>query len=190
MHGIRDLETELEQFYLRLPSSSAYSERNLRLRAHSAWLPRFVTLHVQWHQCYCDLYRCVNSGLIESIPEPTLKNLDNAFVQRCRERCTHHSVEIAGIYSSLIGLRLRLSPLSVEMAACAYQCIRLLRHGQNYYGHGTHVPHEMMTQYEQSCLQIVRIVARTSLSVQKTVSLLSCWRMFSSDRSRSAISRV
>ncbi|KAF7589886.1 hypothetical protein BBP40_003547 [Aspergillus hancockii] len=54
------------------------------------------------------------------------------------------------------------------MAACAYQCVRLLRHRQKYYNHGAHVSRETLTQYEQSCLEIVKTVAQTSPSVQTT----------------------
>ncbi|KAB8263411.1 hypothetical protein BDV32DRAFT_136053 [Aspergillus pseudonomiae] len=166
MYGIRELETELENFYLRLPPSSAYSERNLRLRAHSPWLPRFIVLHVLWHQCYCDLYRCITSGLIESIPAATLDEFDNAFVLRCREQCTHHAAQIAGILTSLMDLRLEFPILPLDMAVCAYQCIRLLVHGQRTYGHKISVSRERVKQYQHSCLQIIQTVARTSPSVQ------------------------
>ncbi|OGM51172.1 hypothetical protein ABOM_000341 [Aspergillus bombycis] len=170
MYGIRELETELEHFYLRLPPSSAYSERNLRLRAHSPWLPRFIVLHVLWHQCYCDLYRCITRGLIESVPAVTLNEFDNAFVLRCREQCTHHAVQIAGILTSLIDLRLEFPVLSLDMAVCAYQCIRLLVHGQRTYGHKILVSRERVKQYQRSCLQVIQTVARTSPSVQTIVS--------------------
>ncbi|KAE8419773.1 hypothetical protein BDV36DRAFT_127437 [Aspergillus pseudocaelatus] len=166
MYGIRELETELEQFYLRLPPSSAYSERNLRLRTHSSWLPRFIVLHVLWHQCYCDLYRCITNGLIESVPASTLNEFDTAFVLRCWEQCTHHAVQIAGILTSLTDLRLEFSILPLDMAVCAYQCIRLLLHGQRVYGHKVPVSRERIKQYQRSCLQIIQTVARTSPSVQ------------------------
>ncbi|EIT74863.1 hypothetical protein AO1008_07788 [Aspergillus oryzae 100-8] len=120
LYGIRELETELGQFYLRLPPSSAYSERNLRLCAHSPWLPRFILLHVLWHQCYCDLYRCITSGLIESVPASTLNQFDPVFVLKCREQCTHHAVQIASIITSLIDLRLEISVLPLDMAV--YNC--------------------------------------------------------------------
>ncbi|RAQ57822.1 hypothetical protein COH20_004106 [Aspergillus flavus] len=166
LYGIRELETELGQFYLRLPPSSAYSERNLRLRAHSLWLPRFILLHVLWHQCYCDLYRCITSGLIESVPASTLNQFDPVFVLKCREQCTHHAVQIASIITSLIDLRLEISVLPLDMAVCAYQCIRLLVYGQRIYGHKIPVSRERVEQYQRSCLQTIQTVARTSPSVQ------------------------
>ncbi|KAE8356935.1 fungal-specific transcription factor domain-containing protein [Aspergillus coremiiformis] len=164
VYGIRELEAELEYFYRRLPPASIYSERNLRLRAHSPWLPRFVVLHVLWHQCYCDLYRCITSGLIESVPEATLNKIDHAFILRCRQQCTQHAMTIAGIFTSLLDLRLEISALPLEIAACAYQSVRLLLHLGND-NHGVHVPSDRITQYKRSCLQIIQLVARTSPSV-------------------------
>ncbi|KAE8383055.1 hypothetical protein BDV26DRAFT_303961 [Aspergillus bertholletiae] len=165
MYGIRELETELEQFCVRLPPSSAYSKRNLRLRAHSPWLSRFVLLHVVWHQSHCDLYRCITSGLIESVPTSILNEFDNAFVTKCRERCTDHALQIADIISSLVDIRPESSVLPMDMAICAYQCIRLLLHGQRAYGHKLPVPSGRIKKYQQSCLQIIQNIARISPSV-------------------------
>ncbi|KNG90565.1 hypothetical protein ANOM_001532 [Aspergillus nomiae NRRL 13137] len=87
-------------------------------------------------------------------------------ILRCREQCTHHAAQIAGILTSLMDLRLEFPILPLDMAVCAYQCIRLLVHGQRTYGHKISVSRERVKQYQHSCLQIIQTVARTSPSVE------------------------
>ncbi|PLB43435.1 hypothetical protein P170DRAFT_514649 [Aspergillus steynii IBT 23096] len=142
IHGIQQREADLQAFHDRLPQSVKYSDRNLRLRAHSPWLCRFIFVNLLWHQCHCDLYRCITTGLIESIPASTFHQLDSSFVSRCQERCALHAETIAEIFMSLMTLSTD-TIIPLEMAACAYQ------------------------EYGSSCLEIVKRVSFTSPSVQR-----------------------
>ncbi|PYI11251.1 hypothetical protein BO78DRAFT_425770 [Aspergillus sclerotiicarbonarius CBS 121057] len=161
MHGIHERENQLQAFYHRLPPSNTYSKRNLRLRAHSPWLCRFVFLHLLWHQCHCDLYRCLTPGLVESIPDTTLDQLNDTFLVQCRSRCAFHAEKVAEIITSLLQLGVKLPVLPMEIAVWAYQCIRLLIHTARQLGR------EKLVAYANSCLEMVMFISHTSPAVQQ-----------------------
>ncbi|RAK97660.1 fungal specific transcription factor domain-containing protein [Aspergillus ibericus CBS 121593] len=166
LHGIHERENQLQAFYRRLPLSNTYSKRNLRLRAHSPWLCRFIFLHLLWHQCHCDLYRCLTPGLVESIPGATLEQLNGTFLLQCRDRCGFHAEKVAEIITSLLQLGVKLPVLPMEIAVWAYQCIRLLIHT------GYEPSREKLVAYANSCFEIVRIVSQTSIAGSDLKSLL------------------
>ncbi|OJJ39794.1 hypothetical protein ASPWEDRAFT_181156 [Aspergillus wentii DTO 134E9] len=170
VQGIQKLENELELFQNRISSSSAYSVRNLRLRARSTWLPRFIMLHITWHQCHCDLYRCVSSGLEESIPQSTLRQIDSSFITTCQTRCVTHATEIAKIISALLDLKTNLPVLPLEVSIYAYQCMRMILYRSRNYANGYYIDRETIHSYGHSCLEMVKVLARQSPSVRRIES--------------------
>ncbi|PWY69013.1 hypothetical protein BO94DRAFT_300227 [Aspergillus sclerotioniger CBS 115572] len=161
MHGIHEIENQLQALYRRLPLSDLYSRRNLRLRAHSPWLCRYAFLHLLWHQCHCDLYRCLTPALVESIPDTTLEQLSPTFLLQCQDRCAFHAEKVADIITSLLQLGAKLPVLPMEIAVWAYQSIRLLIHTAR------ELTRERLVAYANSCSEMIRIISDTSPAVQQ-----------------------
>jgi hypothetical protein len=123
---IKRLEGDLQVFYSDLPASAAFSTRNLSLRAYSTQLPRYVMLHIWWHQCHCDLFRTLTTGFRESVPEVMLQRIDPTFISYCQDKCVQHAKSIADIVSAFLDLGPEFPVMDNDIAVCSYQSIRII----------------------------------------------------------------
>ncbi|KAK4934886.1 hypothetical protein LTR10_023959 [Elasticomyces elasticus] len=129
--AIRDFEGELQSFSTTLPPSLVFSVRNLRLRAFSPDLSRYIMIHVWWHQCHCDLYRLLFAGLREALSRRNLQQVAPDLVLYCRSRCVDHARAIAAdIFAALLEIPADIKVMDGDIAVCAYQSARILVHAQ------------------------------------------------------------
>ncbi|KIX10585.1 uncharacterized protein Z518_01669 [Rhinocladiella mackenziei CBS 650.93] len=128
-NAVRDFEIELQLYASTLPQSLIFSVRNLRLRAFSHWLPRYIMIHVWWHQCHCDLYRLLFTGLREAVSKKTLQQIDPDLIAYCQSRCVDHARAMAAeIFAPLLDLEVETKVMDSDIAVCAYQSARILFH--------------------------------------------------------------
>lgn len=118
-------------------------------------------IHVWWRQCHCDLYRLALAGFRGSPPAAVLPSLDAGFVQHCRRQCLDHSLAMVGIFSAMQRLGVELEPVAdLDLALCAYQCVRMLRHVYLVDADGFGLAAEAITDQANICLQAVRQCCR------------------------------
>ncbi|KAK5086700.1 hypothetical protein LTR05_003868 [Lithohypha guttulata] len=127
---VKRLEHDIDSFCKDLPPDYHFSEKNLRLRAYAGRLPRYVVIHIWLHQCYCDLYRLLLTGLREALPASKVEILPNEFVQDCQRKCMDRARAISNILGSLMTLERYLPLFDLDMNICAYQAARLLFYGR------------------------------------------------------------
>ncbi|KAF1971167.1 hypothetical protein BU23DRAFT_600466, partial [Bimuria novae-zelandiae CBS 107.79] len=65
----RALESELKATQDSLPSEFAFNTRAYQLRAFSPERTTFIVLHLIIHHCHCKLYRLLNPGYREALPQ-------------------------------------------------------------------------------------------------------------------------
>ncbi|KAK2608707.1 hypothetical protein QQS21_002696 [Conoideocrella luteorostrata] len=149
------LHKQLDDFASRLPSSFQFSDSSLRLRTYSPRICVFVMIHVWWHQCHCDLYRMTMAGFREALPEATLANLDQGFLNHCQRQCVDHSLAMASIFASM--QKLGAKPVAdLDLALCAYQCARMLKYALQGGGDKFGLSVEAVTEKAKVCLQAIK----------------------------------
>lgn len=167
---VRALESSLEAFELELPSPIAFSERNLHLRASSKWLPRYIMIHIWWHQCYCDLHRVFLTNLRESMLQSALDQLDAQFVLECQTKCFHHASAIAKIFSLVEDLESSALNLEIEIAQCAYQTGRILLHRLSECSEIYFPPPSCVIEQVNNCILMVKRLSSLYPTVSSIVS--------------------
>lgn len=132
-----------------------FSERNLHLRAFSNWLPRYIMVHIWWHQCYCILYRCLLVNLQESLPPSIMQQLEPNFVLECRAKCVQHACAVADMFLLVQKSDVDVN-LDVEIAQCAYQVVRILLHSRERASLTT----DQVMERVASCVLLTKQLAR------------------------------
>ncbi|KAH8204764.1 hypothetical protein TruAng_001098 [Truncatella angustata] len=150
------LAQELKLFNEQLPASFRFSESNLRLRAYSPRLCVFIMMHIWFHQCYCDLYRIVMTGLKEALPRSALDRLPHQFVALCEKQCIEHALAIVEIFRLTISLDGGLPVTDLDLSACAYQCARMLYFAHHLNSSEFQLTADQVHDHAQKCLQITR----------------------------------
>ncbi|KAH8880542.1 hypothetical protein GQ53DRAFT_788574 [Thozetella sp. PMI_491] len=148
------LATELQEFEARLPLSFRWSESNVRLRTYSPRLCVFVMTHVIWQQCHLDLYRLFLPGLKEGLPAAALGRLDPQFVVEGRNRCYEHARSLADMFAQLLAPGNSIPVTDLDLPSSAYQCARILDHGQRYHGEELGISPENVREVARVCKQI------------------------------------
>jgi hypothetical protein len=150
-----ELHKELDDFATQLPASFQFSENSLRLRAYSPRICAFVMIHIWWRQCHCDLYRLGLVGLREALPRTALANIDDSFLEHCQRQCFDHSLAMANIFSLMQKLNAR--PVAdLDLAICAYQCVRMLTYSY-YTSSGRYdITAETVMDRAKICVQAVK----------------------------------
>ncbi|KAI9149512.1 Nitrogen assimilation transcription factor nit-4 [Paramyrothecium foliicola] len=150
-----ELHKELDDFATQLPASFQFSENSLRLRAYSPRICAFVMIHIWWRQCHCDLYRLGLVGLREALPRTALANIDDSFLEHCQRQCFDHSLAMANIFSLMQKLNAR--PVAdLDLATCAYQCVRMLSYSYYTSGGRYDLTAETVMDRAKICVQAVK----------------------------------
>lgn len=123
---LESLANEVQQFSTTLPPTYVLNERNVFLRAYTPERTTYIMLHVWWNLCYCDLYRFTIPGFHEALPDEVLSNLPTDFLERCRERCLKHAVDVANIFESILKLGRDIFITDTALSICALQCARII----------------------------------------------------------------
>lgn len=166
------LEKQLDAFASKLPPAEVFSEKNLRLRTYSRALPRYVMTHIWWHQCHCDLFRCLIPGLQESFPPSTLAQLEPVFVIDERSKCVKHARAIAEICALVLDLDCDVLILGIDMAECAAQAARILCCGWYINIGGIMMPSlEEFTVQANCCLSLIKRLREIYPAVSSIVSV-------------------
>lgn len=128
---LRDLEKQLSDFMESLPSEMQWTTDNLLLRAYTPNLTRFVMLHSFWHQSHCDLYRLPIRGIKESVSDRILAETPPDYARLLRERCLDFAFDLAKMLSQVLELDLDDPVKDLSIAACAYQCAKIVVVGKH-----------------------------------------------------------
>lgn len=123
---IQHFESELHRQQQHWPDSAVFNTKNISLRACSPSLPKFILMHVLWHQCHCDLHRFLTPGFRESSSSQVLRRMPQAFVQHCMSQCTTHAFAVADIFGHILDLELENPLTAPNLALCAYQCSTII----------------------------------------------------------------
>lgn len=157
--GIEHLENQLLVFSDSLLPEEVYSEKNLRLRVHSPDLPRYIMVHMRWHQGYCDLYRCLIGDHRESIPFAPRQLINRSYMLEKQIQCFRHATTIAGMCAIIVDMSLDSLVLDAEIAECAYQAGRILSLASASNAQGYHLTARETTEQTTRCLLMVKRLA-------------------------------
>ncbi|KAJ5820486.1 hypothetical protein N7474_006077 [Penicillium riverlandense] len=173
LNRIGELDSSLQEFALHLPDSISFSEKNFHLRAFSKSFPRYIMIHIWWHQCHCDLYRCFLANLRESLPQRTIDQLPQPFVLDCQAKGLQHARAIADICSLVTGTDPSDVVLDMETAECAYQAGRILIHATQTHAQALVAPFSLVTQQLNSCILFIKGLAAVFPTVSTIANDLS-----------------
>ena len=168
------LVAELESFQSRLPPSFRWSEASLRLRSYSPRLGIFFMTHLWWRQCHVDLFRLFLPGLKEALPPTALERLNPDFVAQIRQRCYEHARAMADMFAQLLAPGSNMPVTDIDLAGCAFQCVRVLYHGLQTVGSDTDFTEAGVRELASVCLRVVRLstVGPASESTQADIEKL------------------
>ncbi|RDW66779.1 hypothetical protein BP5796_09528 [Coleophoma crateriformis] len=158
--AIKGLEQELHNFELCLPVSNKFTEKNLRLRTYSPQLPRFVLLHIWYHQCLCDLFRFLVPGFRESLPKATLQQMDPDFIIYCQTKCYEHARSIADIITAFLNLEAEMPVMDTNIAVCVYQCARVVYNAYYIDAERFSLTTDIVTEVAEVCLSLLKKLTR------------------------------
>lgn len=122
---VRDLERELEAVGAQIPNDPNLTSSGISELMDNPWLPRYIFLHLSWHQCHCDLYRLLLPGYQEAAPAVVLHNLASTYTAAAQQQCLHHAASIIRIITSLNEHSEKPCLLEFDTAICVYHAIRL-----------------------------------------------------------------
>jgi hypothetical protein len=77
-----------------------FSTRAYQLRAFSPERTTFITLHIYYHHCHCELYRLLNPGYREALPQSVISSTSTELVAYAQSKCLEHAVAIGEIIAS------------------------------------------------------------------------------------------
>ncbi|OAK99591.1 hypothetical protein IQ06DRAFT_277747, partial [Phaeosphaeriaceae sp. SRC1lsM3a] len=126
-------EQELKDILDSLPAELAFSTRAYQLRAFSPERTTFITLHIYFHHCHCELYRLLNPGYREALPIAVIMATSPELVAYAQSRCLEHATSIGEIIATthnLASTDLYMTDMScfvvLYQASCAilYACHR------------------------------------------------------------------
>ncbi|KAH7402353.1 fungal-specific transcription factor domain-containing protein [Phaeosphaeria sp. MPI-PUGE-AT-0046c] len=126
-------EQELKDLLDSLPPELAFSTRAYQLRAFSPERTTFITLHIFFHHCHCELYRLLNPGYREALPNSVIAATSSELVAYAQARCLEHAISIGEIITTthdLVETDLYMTDMScfvvLYQASCAilYACHR------------------------------------------------------------------
>lgn len=161
-----------------------FSAKNLSLRAYSPSLPRFVLLHVWWHQCHCDLYRFLIPGFRESISRALLSRVSLELSQHCQSQCLAHARSLAEIFELLQTLESETPIIEASLAVPAYQCANIL--SRSVHMHGLLTTGDVKTEVV-ACLHFAQQLARynpMAVAIQEDIQRLLDYGAPSTSQSR------
>ncbi|KAH7067374.1 fungal-specific transcription factor domain-containing protein [Paraphoma chrysanthemicola] len=129
----RSFEAELKSIQESLPVELHFSQRAFQLRVFSPERTTFIILHIYLHHCHCELYRLLNPGYREALPQTVINSTSPDLVSYAQSQCLHHAIAIGDIITST-RLLVETGPYCTEMscfvvlyqASCAilYACHR------------------------------------------------------------------
>lgn len=155
----QDLENELHEFRAVLPERFQYSSRNLILRAYSPTLVRFISLHILWHQSYCNLYRIAIPGRRESLPDITLHQMPIDFVYYCRGKCLENAISIAKTFNEILSLENKRIIPECLIGVSAYHCFGIFLITKTLEPTKAVLQHDETLKYLKSCAAILENLA-------------------------------
>ncbi|KAH6870652.1 fungal-specific transcription factor domain-containing protein [Alternaria rosae] len=127
------LEGELREIHESLPAALVFSTRAYQLRTFSPERTTFTILHLYFHHCHCELYRLLNPGYREALPQSVIYSSSPELVAYAQSKCLEHAISIGEIVASTYGL-VEISPyvsdtscfVILYQASCAilYACHR------------------------------------------------------------------
>lgn len=126
-------------------------------------------IHIWWHQCHCDLYRCFLANLRESLPQRTLDQLPSQFVLDCQAKGFQHARAIADVCSLVTGIGSDALVLDMETAECAYQAGRILIHATPTHTQALVAPFSLVIQQVNSCILFIKGLAAVFPTVSTIV---------------------
>ncbi|KAF2821007.1 hypothetical protein CC86DRAFT_470803 [Ophiobolus disseminans] len=96
----RALEAELEAVYCSLPADLLFNTRAFQLRAFSPERTTFISLHLYYHHCHCELYRILNPGYREALPQAVIQSTSADVVAYAQSKCLQHATAIGDIIAT------------------------------------------------------------------------------------------
>ncbi|KAJ8119128.1 hypothetical protein OPT61_g19 [Boeremia exigua] len=93
-------EQELKKLNDFLPEELSFSVRAFQLRAFSPDRTTFLMYHIYFHHCHCELYRLLNPGYREALPQDIIDATTSSLVSHAQSKCLEHAVAIGEIIAS------------------------------------------------------------------------------------------
>jgi len=127
-HELEMLQNELFEFESSLPTDFRLSTKRLLLKTHSTDAGGYITLHIQWFQCNCDLHRLFIPGIRESVGKDILDNTPPDLVDACQRACLSNAIRACNFLAELDCLNYSGSLGSTFPAVAAHQMVCILHH--------------------------------------------------------------
>ncbi|KAH7353139.1 fungal-specific transcription factor domain-containing protein [Pyrenochaeta sp. MPI-SDFR-AT-0127] len=93
-------EADFRRIHGSLPEELHFSARAVHLRAFSPERNTFIIFHIFFHHCHCELYRLLNPGYREALPEAVILATSPDLVAYAQSQCLKHAVAIGDIIKS------------------------------------------------------------------------------------------
>ncbi|EEU33686.1 uncharacterized protein NECHADRAFT_56257 [Fusarium vanettenii 77-13-4] len=117
--------------------------------------PQHASLHLSWHQCYCDLYGIFLTQYPGLSPYLGTEGITPTKLALMKDKCFGHTEEIVEILSSIIQQKDEGNILEFDVAVCAYHSARLILFGTCTGGYNTGLPMQMAIDKAQLCLDVI-----------------------------------
>lgn len=138
-----------------LPPELQWTQDNLLFRAYSPSLTSFVMLHTFWHQGHCDLFRPSIRGIQESVPDDALDDAPSDYLTHLRQKSLKSALKLAEIWSEVVNLGVETPIKDSSIAACAYQCAKIVTSLNGTVSIGADLPDMSPVKAVEACLNIL-----------------------------------
>ncbi|KAF5019573.1 hypothetical protein F66182_8426 [Fusarium sp. NRRL 66182] len=134
--------------------------------------PQYVSMHMSWHQCHCDLYRIFLTEYPESTPHATIDGVSVSEKALMKDKCLSHAEQIIKVLSDFVQHKDDGDMLEFDAAICAYHAARLVLFG-TYTGRDNNgISMQMAISKAQLCLDVVTRYFGFSAQLKSMASLL------------------
>ncbi|KZL84479.1 mucin-desulfating sulfatase (n-acetylglucosamine-6-sulfatase) [Colletotrichum incanum] len=114
---IGDFERDLAEIGSLMPDGTNFSFSEIQAHYNDRWLRRRISMHISFHQAYCDLYRILLLNYPEAAPRVVLEAVDAAYVTSAEESCLMHAIAIIQILTNLNQYKFAASRAALCLAA-------------------------------------------------------------------------
>ncbi|KAM0211076.1 hypothetical protein ACHAQD_010406 [Fusarium lateritium] len=150
--SIERFQNDLLRLKTKLSPQDQYPPSNL---GNTHLSPQYITMHMSWHQCHCDLYRIFITEFPESTPHASIDCISVSEKASMKERCISHAEQMVNILSDFVQHKEEKTMLEFDAAICAYHSARLLLFGAYTGRDNTGILMQAAISKAQLCLDVI-----------------------------------
>ncbi|KAH0598359.1 hypothetical protein MHUMG1_03657 [Metarhizium humberi] len=166
---IADIERDLYIIGSRMSHGTEFGPSQITKILETPWLPRYVLMHLSWHQCHCDIYRLLLPGFSEAAPRPVLDACDPQLLADAELQCLHHASAIINILANLNQQSTVPHLLEFDTVICAYHAIRMVLFTSRFGKAADRPTAEFATSRANLCLTALRRFFPSSVLVKPVI---------------------